>query len=290
MTLTFNWTEADYVSSYWAWLLRRPWKIALGFWYSFLILGMVVVGAITNPHNWRTQLVYAALALGAGILGFIRTRWNMHRSFKNALLPEGLVTTTVGERGIALKARGVERTLLWAELSRFYESSKVLVLEKGDKEYMFLPKMAMGDAQISELRTLAASALEQHRRNITETPQTQVDVEGRAIACVDDVPAVARLAARQRFLMKWYKPVGLAPFVVALIIALGFFPNSNSPILVDLVFGSLIWTLAVVVYTVYLWLGLRCPVCKNRFGLGENCRSCNLPRHSNSSGLFRASA
>jgi hypothetical protein len=70
MTLLFNWAESDYVSAYWAWLLRRPWKTALGFWYSLLILVMVVVGAIRNTQNWRRQLVYAAIALGAAVLGF----------------------------------------------------------------------------------------------------------------------------------------------------------------------------------------------------------------------------
>src|SRR5580704_16998830 len=92
MTLLFNWTESDYVSANWAWLLRRPWKIALAFWYSLLILGMVVVGAIRNPQNWRTQLVYAAIALGAAALGFpnamehasdlqerVASRWFGHR-------------------------------------------------------------------------------------------------------------------------------------------------------------------------------------------------------------------
>jgi len=288
MTLLFSWIESDCVSAYWAWLLRRPWKIALGFWYSLFILGIVVVAAIKSPHNWRAQLVGATIAVGAAALGFVRTRWNLHRYFKNVLLPDGLVTTTVDERGVSLKARGTEKLLLWAELSRFYESSKVMVLEKGKNEYMFLPKTAMGDTQISELRTLAASGREQFKRNIAVGPPTQTDVSGRAIGCVDDVPAVARLAARQRFLMTWYHALGLAPFPVVLFIVLGFFPNSNSPILTSLVFASLLWPIAVVIYTVYLWLAVRCPICKNRFGLADNCRSCNLPRHCNSSGLFRA--
>jgi hypothetical protein len=290
MTLLFNWAESDYVSAYWAWLLRRPWKIALGFWYSLLILGLVVVAAITNPENWRTQLVGAAIALGAAVLGFIRTRWNMHRYFKNVLLLDGLVTSTVDERGISLKAHGAEKSILWAEFSRLYESSKVVVLEKRENEFIFLPKTAMGDSQISKLRTLAASAREQKRRNTTESPQMETGVAGRAITCVDDVPAAARLAARQRFFMRWYQAVGLAPLAVVVFVVFGFFPDSNSPILEAVVSAAVIWPLAVVIYTVYLWLALRCPVCKNRFGLADNCRSCNLPRHGNSSGLFRATS
>src|SRR5438105_4352074 len=102
------------------------------------------------------------------------------------------------------------------------------------------------------------------------------------IACVDDVPTVAHSAEHQRFLMKWYRAIGLAPFVVVLIIVLNFFPDSNSALLEVVLFASLIWPLAVVTYTLYLSVTVRCPVCKNRFGLADNCRSCNLPRHCNS--------
>jgi hypothetical protein len=158
MTLLFNWAESDYVSAYWAWLLRRPWKIALGSWYSLLILGMVVVGAIRDSQNWRTQLVYAAIALGAAAVGFARTRWNMHRLFKNVLLPDGLVTAGVDERGISLSAQGVEKPHLWTEFSRVYETRSVVVLEKGANEYIFLPKSAMVDGQLDELRRQVASA------------------------------------------------------------------------------------------------------------------------------------
>ena len=292
MTLLFNWAESDYVSAYWAWLLRRPWKIALGFWYSLLILGVAVVAAIRNPQNWQTQLIYAAIALGAAVLGFARTRWNMHRVFKNVLLPDGLVTAGVDERGISLSAQGVEKPYLWAEFSRVYETRSVIVLEKGTNEYIFLPKSVMNGTQLDELRRQVASVSTHHQRAMAERPDVGVgvDVASGTITCLDDVPALARVAARQRFLMKWYQPVGLAPFVVVLVISLGFFPDSNSPILVFLVVASLVWTLAVVVYTVYLWVTLRCPVCKNRFGMADNCRSCKLPRHSNSSGLFRVNS
>jgi hypothetical protein len=290
MTLAFNWAESDYVSAYWAWLRRRPWKIALGFWYSLFILGMVVVGAIRNPQNWRTQVVGIGIALGAGAIGYVRARWGLHRYFKKSLLPDGPVTARVDDGGVSLNVHGAGKSLSWTECSRFHESSKVVVLEKGENEYIFLPKSAMSDTQVRELRGLAASGRDHYRQNITERPKAPADVVESAITCVDDVPALARVAARQRFLMRSYQAVGLAPFAVALVIVFGFFPNSNNPILDVLVGASLIWTLAVVTYTVYLSFAVRCPVCKNRFGIADNCRSCNLPRHCNSSGPFRTNS
>jgi hypothetical protein len=289
MTLAFNWAESDYVSAYWAWLRRRPWKIALGFWYSLFILGMVAIGAIRNPQNWRMQLAGVGIALGAGAIGYVRTRWGLHRHFKKSLLPDGPVTATVDDRGVSLNVRGPGKSLSWTECSQFHESIKVVVLEKGKNEYIFLPKSAMSDTQVRELRGLAASARDQYE-NISERPKVPPDAVEGAITCVDDVPAVARLAARQRFLMRSYQAVGLALFAVVLVIVLGFFPNSNNPILDVLMGASLIWILAVVIYTVYLSFAVRCPVCKNRFGIADNCRSCNLPRHCNSSGLFRTNS
>src|ERR1700722_5131810 len=52
--------------------------------------------------------------------------------------------------------------------------------------------------------------------------------------------------------------------------------------------ASLIWTLAVLSCTVYLQFALRCPVCKQGFGIAEKCRSCNLPWHRDPSELFAA--
>ncbi len=290
MTLTFNWSESDYVSAYWTWLRRHPWKVVLGFWYSLFILAMVVVAAIRSRQNWRTQLAYVGVALGAGLIGYIRTRWSLHRYFRKNLFPDGLVTATVDDRGISLNAHGAGKALLWKEVSQVHESTRVVVIEKGKEEYVFLPKSAMSDPQVYELRGFAASAGEQYRRNISDSSNASAEVIGVKIACVDDVPALARLAARQRFFMRWYQALGLAPFAVVLIIVLGVFPNSSSPILEVLIFAALVWPLAVVIYTVYLWMTLRCPACHNRFGMGDNCRSCKLPRHPQSSGLFRTNS
>ena len=43
------------------------------------------------------------------------------------------------------------------------------------------------------------------------------------IKSLDDTPTVARLAARQRFLRKWWRPVAIAPFVLVLFISVKFF-------------------------------------------------------------------
>jgi hypothetical protein len=107
---------------------------------------------------------------------------------------------------------------------------------------------------------------------------------------VDDFPNLARLASRQQFLNKWYKPVALAPFAVVLFVIFKFFPESNSGVLLAGVFASLIWAMFVAGYGFYLIFGLKCPVCAARYGLGQKCRSCDLPRHWRESSGARAAS
>lgn len=100
------------------------------------------------------------------------------------------------------------------------------------------------------------------------------------VTCIDDVPSAAHLAARQRFFKRWYRPIALAPFALIVFVAIKFFSNSTSKLIDALIFLSLAWALAVAAYTFYLvFFSLKCPACASRFGIGDKCRTCGLPRH-----------
>jgi hypothetical protein len=120
-----------------------------------------------------------------------------------------------------------------------------------------------------------------------DIPADFTTAEGKSIKSLDDLPEVAKLAERQRFLNKWYRPVALAPFVISIILGVGVFPNSTSPVLLGLVFASLFWAIFVAGYAFYLLVNFRCPACDSRFGLGDECKACALPRHADeTSNLF----
>jgi hypothetical protein len=108
------------------------------------------------------------------------------------------------------------------------------------------------------------------------------------ITCMDDVPVVAQLAARQEFLTKWYRVLALVPFGAVGFIEARYFTveSSYGPLSLVLVFGSMAWAGFIIGYTLYLQITVRCPVCEKRFGIGAKCRSCSLPRHRDSSGLL----
>ena len=99
-----------------------------------------------------------------------------------------------------------------------------------------------------------------------------MNVGDQEIRSLDDVPSAARVAARQRFLNRWYKPVAVAPFAVCAFVGLKFFPDSRSWFLVALVEATLIWAFGVAAYAFYLLFWFKCPRCHSRFGLVERCQ------------------
>ena len=101
------------------------------------------------------------------------------------------------------------------------------------------------------------------------------------IKSLDDVPSVARRAARERFFIRWYRAVALAPVTLYILIGLKFFGDDPmTDFWTDVLYATLAWGIAVAVYAfcVSFW-GFSCPVCGWRFGIGEQCSSCGLPRH-----------
>lgn len=111
------------------------------------------------------------------------------------------------------------------------------------------------------------------------TDEANFETTENQIKCVDDVPEAARLGAKQQFFNKWYRPVALAPFVLMLIVVFRFFPNANGWPWVILGTATLLWAGGVAGYAFYLIIAFKCPSCHERFGLGERCKSCDLPRH-----------
>jgi Na+/H+-translocating membrane pyrophosphatase len=101
------------------------------------------------------------------------------------------------------------------------------------------------------------------------------------IACLDESPSVSRVAARQEFLNRWYRPVAIAPFIVVLVVVTAFFPNSHRTIQFGLGAAAMVWAGVVIGYAIYLRFSVRCPVCGWRFGVRDKCSSCGLPRHRN---------
>ncbi len=158
MGIQFQWTASDDMAARVAWLLHRPWAIVRGYWYSLLILSMAAVGLIIKPQNWKTDVIFGLAAVVAAAPSLLLMWWRWHRQFQKSPLANADMLADIDDRGVTLSARSGEKTHWWAGFSQIYETRRVVMLEKGDSEYVFLPKRAMSTAQLAEVRHLAASA------------------------------------------------------------------------------------------------------------------------------------
>jgi hypothetical protein len=101
------------------------------------------------------------------------------------------------------------------------------------------------------------------------------------VASLDVVVAFVSLKTRKVYLQRSYRWMALVPFAVVLFLGLRFFPNSKAA--VPFVFAVLLWAGFVIAYSFFLLIRCwryPCPRCGWRFGAGETCGSCSLPRHS----------
>jgi len=123
---------------------------------------------------------------------------------------------------------------------------------------------------------------------LPEEPKLYFAASGVQIKSLDDVPDVARIAAYQRSVLKWYKIIAILPFAVTLFVVLKFFPNATGRAW-DLLIGiTLLWAIGFAGYAFkLLFWGATCPACGERFGqTGDKCRSCELPRHKTTPSLL----
>lgn len=156
MGIQFRLTESDDAAARWAWLLHRPLKLIIGYWYSLVLLCIVIATVAFHPEKWGAALLIAffVVVLSAGP-NLLIMRWRWHRQFQKSQLADVEMTADIDERGVTLSARGGQKIHLWAGFSQIYESRSVVMLEKGDSDYLSLPKRAVSGAQLAELKRLA---------------------------------------------------------------------------------------------------------------------------------------
>lgn len=100
-------------------------------------------------------------------------------------------------------------------------------------------------------------------------------------ASLEDFESYLKLSRKLQFAKAYWYVVVSVPLVLAIFIGVRFFNNSENHIGNMLIAVSLCWGFLVCVYGLVLlgrFLMFRCPRCGWRFGLGESCGSCTLPR------------
>ena len=104
--------------------------------------------------------------------------------------------------------------------------------------------------------------------------------------CLDESEPFARLNRQLQFLRKYWHVIALAPFAITIFVLLRFYGNSTNRLVDIPIYLTLGWAGAVIIYSLivtFRTMFIHCPRCRWRFGGGEQCGSCRLPRHVASS-------
>jgi hypothetical protein len=151
----FHWTEPDYLSANWAYLKRNWWSFVYGFRLPIGIATASVVVILQNPNSWRD--IVGILAVGIGLIAYILItyRWSWRRKFQS--FGQGLISATVDGESIRLRGARNVVTMQWLEITDIYESNRVFLFGRSKSRLLFLPKAAMNQPQINELRDLISA-------------------------------------------------------------------------------------------------------------------------------------
>jgi hypothetical protein len=167
MILTFRWTQSDYASARYSWSLHHPWRLfvefpeGVGYSIAGLLLAifiLIVSRYQDNAADWQGayDLVVGSLLL-CGLPCFLGFRWRVYREYKRKFSLRPDATARIDEQGVELSCADVEKSHLWVGFTKIYESRRVVVMDLGGKDFIFLPKDAMSAAQLEEFKRLATT-------------------------------------------------------------------------------------------------------------------------------------
>jgi hypothetical protein len=121
----------------------------------------------------------------------------------------------------------------------------------------------------------------------SNTPSVVASNESTGFVCLADSQKYKTLDDRRRVLLKYWYALATVPFFLSIVIGVGVFPRLMpdtafwAGVAEILIFGALGWSFIVIFYALFVyvcWFLVRCPRCGWRFGLGDRCGSCDLPR------------
>lgn len=121
----------------------------------------------------------------------------------------------------------------------------------------------------------------------SNTPNVVPSNDAAGFVCLADSHIYRALDDKRRVLLKYWYALATVPFFLAIVISVGVFPRLVpdtafwAGVAEALIFGALGWSFIVVFYALFVftrWFLVRCPRCGWRFGPGDFCSSCGLPR------------
>ncbi len=121
----------------------------------------------------------------------------------------------------------------------------------------------------------------------SDVRNTVSSTNANSVDCLADVPKYKSLERRRRFLLQYWYALATVPFFLSIVIGVGVFPRLVpdtafwEKVAIALIYCALGWSFVVIFYFSFVfvrWCLVRCPKCGWRFGIGDQCGSCGLPR------------
>jgi hypothetical protein len=118
-------------------------------------------------------------------------------------------------------------------------------------------------------------------------PSVVASNDSASFVCLADSQKYKTLDGRRRVLLKYWYALATVPFFLSIVIGVGVFPRLVpdtafwAGVAQTVIFGALGWSFIVIFCALFVyvsWFLVRCPRCGWRFGLGDRCGSCDLPR------------
>jgi hypothetical protein len=155
MDVQFHLKEADFVSAHWVHVKRHWWRfLSRHRWAAEIALAALAV-VVLHPETRRVSawILLGGVALVAAIV--IRYRWSWHRQFQKR--GERAISASVSEESITVRGGTQDVVRRWSEVAYVDESDRIFLFGAAKGRVLFLPKSALSQAQIVELRLLISS-------------------------------------------------------------------------------------------------------------------------------------
>jgi hypothetical protein len=155
MEVQFHLKEADQVAAGWSYIKHRWLRYLYRHRHPVAIAGAALAIVVLHPESRRDAVWVFVLGLALIALVLLRYRWAWHRQFQR--FGERTMSATVNEEAIRLRGAKHEVVRRWEQFAYISESDRVFLFVTFEGRILFLPKTALSQAQIAELRSLISA-------------------------------------------------------------------------------------------------------------------------------------
>jgi len=169
MEVSFQLNETDYVSANLAYFRRRWWPLLYGY---RLPIGIAVIAfAVILQHPESGRDVVGLFAVGIGLIAYILItyRWTWRRRYE--AFGQRTVSATIDRDSIRFHGGRQEVVRGWTEFADIHETNRIFLFEMRNRRVFFLPKSAMNQTQINELRNLISANAKGKVKLEADSPQ-----------------------------------------------------------------------------------------------------------------------